>query len=313
VFTEFSPLATDVMLAQRLLTPLTSAQLLRKAEQSGARVREYPFDPTHETYTLFVPPQQPVQGYALMVFIAPWEDAGVPANWISALNRHGVIFVTAANSGNTQGVYERRIPLALVAAYNVMNRYPIDPNRVYVAGMSGGSRVALRMALAYPDVFHAALLHSASDPIGTMEVPLPAPGLLRLFQESMRLVYVTGEYDAPNIEGGEVSRASLKDWCAFDIVVKTLPMVGHELANATDFESALTALEGHSVPKPRLLTACREYKEKELGEKLQQVEELWGHGKSQAAVSRLKQLDAQFGALGAPRSVDLATEMHVLN
>jgi poly(3-hydroxybutyrate) depolymerase len=62
---------------------------------------------------------------------------------------------------------ERRIPLALLAAHNVMQRYPVDKERLYIGGMSGGSRVALRIALAFPDVFHALLLHSGSDRIGT--------------------------------------------------------------------------------------------------------------------------------------------------
>jgi predicted esterase len=313
VFTEMSPLARSAALAQRLLTPLTSSRLLRKAERSGAIVREYPIDLTREKYVLYVPPNRSPDGYSLLVFIEPWDNAGVPRDWIDSLNQHSVIFITATNSGNTQGVYERRIPLALVATYNVMKQYPIAPGRVYVGGMSGGSRVALRMALAYPELFHAAFLHSASDPIGTAEVPLPAPELMRQFQESTRLVYLTGQYDAPNIKGDELSRASLRDWCVSDIVVERFTLAGHELSKRKDFEPALTALENHSAPGPKLLASCREYKNKELEERLQEIHDLWDRGKHQAAVSRLEQVDARFGGLAAPRSVELASEMHELD
>jgi hypothetical protein len=313
VFTEFAPLARNVALAQRLLTPLTSSRLLRKAERSGAAVREFPLDLALEKYVLYVPPERPPDGYSLLVFIEPWDRAGVPRDWIETLNRHGVIFVTAMNSGNTQSVYERRIPLALVAAYNVMKQYPIEPERVYIGGLSGGSRVALRMALAYPDVFRAALLHSASDPIGTAQVPLPAPELFAQFQESTRLVYLTGQYDAPNIEGEQVSRASLRDWCVSDVVVRTFTLAGHELTKRGDFEPALNAMQTHAAPELKRLASCREYKQKELAGKLQEVEDLWKRGKRAAAVSRLAQLDAQFGGLAAPRSVELATEMHALD
>lgn len=313
VFSEFPPLARNEALANRLLTPLTSARLTRKAARAGERLREYPLDLPREKYVRFVPAKQPPQGYSLLVFIEPWKFAGVPRDWISVLDRHGVIFITAEQSGNTEGVYERRIPLALIAAYNVARQYTVDPQRVFIGGMSGGSRVAERMALAYPDVFRSALLHSSSDPIGTAEVPLPAPELLRRFQDSTRLVYITGENDAPNIEKDEASRASLRDWCAFDIVVERFAFAGHELSGAREFERALTALENHAPPPLKSLAACREHKAAVLTEKLQQVEALMERGKTPAAVSLLEQVDAHFAGLAAPRSVELAAKLNALD
>lgn len=313
VFSEFPPLARNEALAQRLLTPLTSARLLRKAAHSGARFREYPLDLANEKYVRFVPPKEPPEGYSLLVFIEPWKLAGVPRDWIPVLERHGVIFITAEKSGNTEGVYERRIPLALVAAHNVMKQYRVNPDRVFIGGMSGGSRVALRMALAYPDVFHAALLHSSSDPIGTAELPLPAPDLLRQFQESTRLVFITGEYDIPNIEKDQASRASLRDWCAFDIVVQRFALAGHALSGARDFEPALTALENHNAPLPKPLADCREYKANKLSAQLAQVQDLMGHHKSRAALRLLEQVDAHFGGMAAAKSVELAASMNALD
>jgi poly(3-hydroxybutyrate) depolymerase len=52
--------------------------------------------------------------------------------------------------------------LALIAAQNAMAQYSVDPQQVYIGGFSGGSRVALRLALGYPDVFHGALLNAGS-------------------------------------------------------------------------------------------------------------------------------------------------------
>jgi len=75
--------------------------------------------------------------------------------------------VTAANSGNDAPTIDRREPLALLAAHNTMKQYPVDPQQVYIGGFSGGARVALRLALAYPDVFHGALLNAGSDRYST--------------------------------------------------------------------------------------------------------------------------------------------------
>ena len=312
-FTEYPPLAHNEALAQRLLTPLTSARLMRKAAQSGAKVRDYPVDMKNQKYVLFVPPIKPPNGYAVLVFVEPWAVAGVPRAWIPVLKKRGFVFVTAEHSGNTESVYERRIPLALIALYNVTRQYPIDPERVYIGGMSGGSRIAERMALAYPDLFRGALLHSSADPIGTSEVPLPNPELFRHFQESMRLVYITGQYDAPNIEKDEISRASMRDWCALDIVTVPFAFAGHELAGESDFEHALTALEGHSPPNPKLLSVCRDHKAAELGTNLEDVQKLMAEGKMPAARSLLEKIDARFGGLAAPKSLEFASQMKALD
>jgi hypothetical protein len=310
VFTEYSPLSGSLELARRMLSPLTFAQLEREAKRKNVKLHEQPVDLANERFALFVPAQAPPEGYALLVFIAPWQAAAVPRNWISALDRHGMILVTAANSGNTENVLERRIPLALLAAHNVMQRYPVDKDRLYIGGMSGGSRVALRIALAFPDVFHALLLHSGSDRVGTAEAPLPAAGLFKQFQE-MRLVYLTGENDRVNLDTDVESRASLQYWCAYDIDVEPFPFSGHELAGAHDIDLALTALGGHVRRKPDRLAGCRAHREKEIGEQLQEVEDLLGLGKSRDARTLLQQVDVRFAGLAAPRSVELAQKLYV--
>jgi pimeloyl-ACP methyl ester carboxylesterase len=310
VFTEYSPLSGSLELARRMLTPLTFAQLEREAARRNVKLREQSVvDLAAEKFALFVPAQTPPQGYALLVFIAPWQGAGVPKLWISALDRHGVIFVSAANSGNTENILERRIPLALIAAHNVMQRYPIDKDRLYIGGMSGGSRVALRMALAYPDVFRAVLIHSGSDRIGTAETPLPAPELFKQFQESMRFVYLTGENDRVNLDTDVESRSSLQHWCAYDIDVEAFPFAGHELAGSREIDLALTALSGHMRPKPDRLASCRVHREQEISAQLQEVRELLGRGKSNEAQALLEKIDSRFAGLAAPMSVAIAQKM----
>jgi dienelactone hydrolase len=311
VFTDYSPLSGNLELARRMLSPLNFAQLQREARRKNVKLREQPVDLANERFALYVPAQTPAEGYALLVFIAPWQAAAVPRNWTAALDRHGMILVTAANSGNTENVLERRIPLALLAAHNVMQRYPVDKDRLYIGGLSGGSRVALRIALAFPDLFHAVLLHSGSDRIGTAETPLPSADLFKRFQESMRVVYLTGENDRVNLDTDVESRASMQYWCVYDIDVEPFPFAGHELAGPRDIDLALTALGGHVHPNPDRQARCRAHREKETSEQLQDVAELLGRGKSQDALTLLKRIDVRFAGLAAPQSVDLAQKLQV--
>jgi hypothetical protein len=253
VFSEYSPLSQSSQIARRTLSPLANEEVARAA----ARLRPQAIDLNQESFSVYIPTRHPANGYALLVFVPPWQDARLPPGWAAALDEFGVVFVTAARSGNEENVIDRRIPLALLGAHNAMQRHPIDPDRVYIGGFSGGSRVAMKIALAYPDLFHGALLNAGSDPIGGSETPLPPDELFALFQSSTLLVYVTGSEDGLNRERDEVSRESMKSWCVFGTRVETMLKVGHEAATSYSLRRAMAALEQRAPIDPDKLTACR--------------------------------------------------------
>jgi pimeloyl-ACP methyl ester carboxylesterase len=274
--------------------------------KSGKTVSEQSIDLEHERFAVYVPPTTPENGYALLVFVLPWENATVPPGWTRVLDEHGMIFVTAARSGNETSVMDRREPLALLAAHNIMQRYRIDRRRIYAGGFSGGSRVAMRLALAYPDLFRGALLNAGSDPIGTGKIRLPPADLMRRFQETSRLVYVTGKEDASNIDSDARSRDSMRHWCVLDIATQTIAFGRHEVAPATALARGIDALEAHEQPASDKLASCRRGYEQELDDQLHQVETLQASGKMDAATRLLDAIDQRFGGLAAPRSIDLA-------
>jgi len=225
------------------------------------------------------------------------------------LDRFGVIFVSAARSGNDESVIGRREPLALLAAQNIIRQYPVDPERVYVGGFSGGSRVALRLALGYSDLFHGAILNAGSDPIGNSEIPLPPRDLLLKFQNSTHLIYVTGERDTPHASDDLVSMRSMRQWCMSNVDSFLQPRVGHEVAAAAALSRSLGALTNSTRPDPAKLSACRSAIDTELQTKLQSVESLIASGQKAQAQKRLKNVDERFGGLAAPRSLDLASKL----
>jgi len=258
VFTEYTPLSSLAELVRRLYSPSAALRLNEEAEHAGQTLRGQALDLATESYSLYIPDhaRSPSEAYSLLVFIPPYPRAEVPRQWIPVLNRTNIIFVTAANSGN-EAPPVRREALALLAAHNVMGQYNVDPQKVYIGGFSGGARIALRLALGYPDLFRGALLNAGSDPIGTADVPLPPAALFKRFQESSRLVYLTGERDEENLAGDMGSRRSLDKWCVFDVVTQTEPRTPHQLADAFSLGRSLDALLGPRQPPSDKLDACR--------------------------------------------------------
>lgn len=305
VFTDYSPFSQNKELVRRLLTPLSAARIIGTAGRSELTLRAQSIDLTHEKFVMYVPSRAPPQGYSLLVFVPPWTDARVPQGWTSTLERRGIIFVSAANSGNDADILNRREPLALLAAQNVMDRYPVDSRQVYIGGFSGGSRVALRIALGYPDLFHGVLLNAGSDPIGAAEAPIPPVELFQTFQMSTRLVYLTGQQDTVNLDKDGGSQLSMRNWCVFNVDALEIPRSGHEVADAISLNRALERLRESTPPDPSKLAKCRARVEERMMAELRQVEGLVADGKVGDARKALERVDAHYGGLAAPRSLTL--------
>lgn len=298
-------------LLRRLASPL-AAQRTRDALPAASRtLAAMPLDPARQHFALYVPAGSvPANGYMLLVFVPPWSDARIPAQWIPALDATHTILVTAADSGNDANVLNRREPLALLAAYGVAQLYRVDPARVYVGGFSGGSRVALRLALGYPDVFRGALLDAGSDPIGTAEIPLPPATLMRQFQQSSRIVLLTGADDVVRQAQLAHAGSALKQWCMFNTDSITLLNTGHVLADAAGFRRGLSALGRSDTPDANALDACRQRNRARLEANLARATALADGDDPAAATTLLVSIDARFGGLAAPRSIEL---MHKLD
>lgn len=306
VAVENTPYGENAELLRRMASPLTRLAAERSLADSGATLTRYPLDVAAERFLIYQPAAHPApHGFALLVFVPPWQDARLPPGWAMVLERFGVVFITSARSGNDEP-NGRRFPLALLAAAEARRRFPIDPERVYVGGFSGGSRIALRIALAYPDVFRGAILDAGSDPIGTPEVPLPPRDLFALFQSQTRLVYITGERDLVHLADDAGSIRSLHRLCVTNIDEAVQPRVQHEIAPPGALSQALGRLGAPGPAAPEKLAGCRAALDADLAARLREVEELIDKGANREAAARLRQIDDRFGGLAAPRSVELA-------
>jgi pimeloyl-ACP methyl ester carboxylesterase len=305
-FDSYSPLSDSKQMLERMFTPLIASRLQQALMDSNRTLRTQAIDLSRETFVLYVPATEPPEGYCLLVFVPPWEEAKMPSAWRSAFDRHGIIFVSVSKSGNAADVLGRREPLALLAAYNVPRLYRVNPMGVYIGGFSGGSRVALRLALSYPDVFHGVLLNAGSDPIGNAQIPLPRASLFSRFQQSTRVVYLTGKNDREHLDQDARSRQSLQEWCVDKPMVSTA-WGGHEIVDPAALDRALVML---TTPQPNSTnasdSACNARIEREIAAQLHVVEGLLNRGDLSKAQTTLNSLDEHFGGLAAPQSIELA-------
>ncbi len=305
VFDRNSPLTTTMQLIERAMSPLTAALAFAAYKAKGEAPAGYTLDPGTEHFAVYVPSAPPSQrGYGLLVFVPPWPDAQVPPAWRKALDENGLIFVTAANSGNDASVVTRRMPLALNCYAGVVARYPVDPQRVYVGGFSGGARVALRLAIEYPDVFRGALLDGGSDDFGSVLVPLPDQALLRQAQDHLRLVWLAGSVDETHAaERARASMASARALCIADIHELSMFDRGHEPADATTWGHGLRLLE--QAPQPTDNSACRARVESDVASAIAKANTLILQGKSDPARKALVAIDVRYAHLAQPALLEL--------
>jgi pimeloyl-ACP methyl ester carboxylesterase len=308
-FTETTPLAGNAELSRRLLSPLTVMQMRSALARAGQSLRDQSVVPANEKFLVHVPPQMPANGYGVLVFVPATKLTTIPKGWQGVLDSYGMIFVGAQNSGNNTFDMSRRMPLAVIGAVNIAKRYKVDPARVFVAGMSGGSRVAMRLALGYPDLFAGGLLNAGSDPLDGKLAAVPPRELFARFQEQSRLVYLTGEQDTVNLNIDAHSAGSMRSLCMFQVEHHTMPRLGHETADPASLSWGLETLLAPVAVDTQKLAACRADTDRDVAARLDEVENLKARGRRDEARTRLYETDARFGGLAAPRSEALAAEL----
>lgn len=121
-------------------------------EKSLARTPDgSPADPTYEVS--LPPAYEPGRPVGLLVWIGAGESGRVPReDWKRVLAKHNLIWVGPNHVGNDRDTLWRTY-MALEAVRQARLHYTIDDKRVYVAGHSGGGRIASHAALVGADAF----------------------------------------------------------------------------------------------------------------------------------------------------------------
>ena len=301
-----SPLASASELTSRLLSPVTQDRIVKFRQKVDFSLQEQTIALGEEPFELFVPEPDANGKYGLMVFIWPADDIQVPHDWWRVFRDRHIIYVASRRSSNSENIFDRRVPLALHGYEYVRSRYALDPERVYIGGFSGGSRTAQRTAMAYPDVFRGVFLAGGSDALGGKSgFTLPSDTLSRLMQGRTRFVFSTGGNDSPNRSKDARTRKNLEMLCMQG--VRQVPQNGveHWVPDGRGFDRSMDAME-RPVQENEHARECYAKLDERIRSQLDEVVTKIEGGNLEEAGDLLARVDALYGGLAGPRSVELS-------
>lgn len=220
---------------QELVTTLAA---LFPADEAKALATTLPIGhPIH--FRVRIPQNAALSG--VLVFVKPTDEGELPAGWGPALDRRNLIWIAAEGFGNDHP-RAQRVLVAMAAVKLVETLQAIDTKRIYIAGMSGGGRVASTIITRFPRRFTGALYIVGADFWTRAEEPL-LPGIA-----ARRYVFVTGTRDFNRREMRRVF-GKYQAAGATESLLMDLPGFGHEYPDAEVLEAALAFLDdGPSKP-----------------------------------------------------------------
>ncbi len=88
----------------------------------------------------------------IVVYVSPSQSGTPPRGWSSVMDEYNLIWISANKSGN-RVLVPRRVLKAVLALNAIQQEYVLDETRIYVAGFSGGGKVASMIATDYANTF----------------------------------------------------------------------------------------------------------------------------------------------------------------
>jgi len=210
----------------------TTLASLFPAAEASALTNTMPVD-REVVFRVHVPPGAGPNG--VLVFVSPTESGELPAGWVAVLDERQLMWIAADGYGNSHFAAER-VLVALMAARLAQQLQRPDAQRMYVAGFSGGGRVASRCITLFARYFTGAVFMGGADFVK------PGDEAARNLATSRRLVFLTGDGDFNRREIKSVLRRYEKAGFANTLLMDERGL-GHELPAPAQLARALEFLD----------------------------------------------------------------------
>jgi pimeloyl-ACP methyl ester carboxylesterase len=111
------------------------------------------YDSKQQQYELFVPPRREAKKLLpVILFISPGDEPTAWKRFEKLCKQQGILFAEPRGAGNNCPP-KKRVRIVLDVLDDLRRNYPIDVDRTYLAGFSGGGRIACAIAFALPEHF----------------------------------------------------------------------------------------------------------------------------------------------------------------
>ena len=258
-FTGHAPLAGVDTFLERYGADRQALESADPSKENGGEI-----DLSTETFEVFVPREYADRAattgggepWGLLVWVSPGPYGATQRTDVGdVLRKHHLLWVGANNAGNKRFTWDR-VALALDAVYNMNALYEISPDRIYVAGYSGGGRIASALTMLFPDVFRGGLMVVGCDfyqPVAVPDRPgthwppsfqQPPRDRLDRVRHDSRLVLLTGTRDFNRAQNRAISQAMKEDGFEHVTYIE-VPGGDHYMGLDPEwFDRALGALDG---------------------------------------------------------------------
>lgn len=204
------------------------------------------YDSTAQKYELFAPPIDFRKTYPVVLFISAGNAPAGWSQWRTLCEQQQIIFASPFDAGNNIPM-PRRVRIVLDVLDDLRRQYPVDPDRTYLSGFSGGARVACGITFALPELFGGVLPVCASEDLREES------WLRHRAFDRISAALVTGEND--------FNRAEIERWrgpMLAELGVRTrvwvVPGLGHGIPNARALGEAYQWLEQAAPERRKLAT-----------------------------------------------------------
>jgi pimeloyl-ACP methyl ester carboxylesterase len=207
------------------------------------------YDPKKQSYDLYLPDRKDVKKPLPAIVWVSASDNATGWNVFEKLCKDkGIAYIGIREAGN--GVPPpKRVRIVLDCLDDVRRQVPLDPDRTYIGGFSGGARMASAVAFALPEYFGGVIPVCAAGDLRE------EPWLRHRITDRLSAALVTG---ADDFNRGEVERWKGTMWPGIGVRTKVWvePDYGHSMPPAATFAAVLKWLDDDA---PRRAALAKKY------------------------------------------------------
>ena len=262
------------------------------------------YDSTKQRYELFVPAAAKAAapktknksksknadvvdpGLPLVLFISAGDQ---PAGWgqlQTVCQQKGIAFASPYDAGNNTPM-PRRIRIVFDVLDDLRRKHRIDADRTYIAGFSGGGRVACGIAFALPELFGGVIPVCASGDLRD------EPWLRHRVIDRLSIAMITGTGD---FNLGEIER--FRGPMLTDVGVRTKVTVvdnlGHGIPDGKTFANVIEWLDAGAADRRKLAV---KHPASRIGPDATSTREEWAKSLLAEGESRLKEPKTMYSGL----------------